>query len=88
MQKKKNKIDTPILVDLVNMLKKTNISAAAYHGGKLNGIDCHELLSIAHTIFDFEIQHYLCSTQHHGRCAEDKIINSCRIYSICGVLPT
>lgn len=46
VQKKKNKIDTPILVDLVNMLKKTNISAAAYHGGKLNGIDCHELLSI------------------------------------------
>jgi len=39
----KNKINTPISVDLENILQNQNISAAAYHGGKLNGVDCHEL---------------------------------------------
>ncbi len=31
-------------VGIENILLRFNISAAAYHGGKLNGIDCHEFV--------------------------------------------
>jgi hypothetical protein len=31
-------------VGIENILLQFNISAAAYHGGKLNGIDCHEFV--------------------------------------------
>jgi hypothetical protein len=34
---KKRKIDLPVSAD---------ISAAAYHGDKLNGVDCHELIRL------------------------------------------
>jgi len=37
-------IDIPIFSHVENILKDHNISAAAYHGGKLNGIDCCELI--------------------------------------------
>jgi hypothetical protein len=80
VRNKKKKIDTLILVDLENIFKKKNISAAAYHGGKLNGVDCRELLSIAHSIFDFEIKPYLRSIEHSDRCTEDKIINCCDLH--------
>jgi hypothetical protein len=39
VRNKKKKLDIPILVDLENIFKKKNISAAVYHGGKLNGVD-------------------------------------------------
>jgi hypothetical protein len=61
VRRDKNKIDTPVLVVLENILAARNISAAAYHSSKLNGIDCRELLSLSNTIFDFEIKPYLCS---------------------------
>ena len=73
-------METPVLIDLENILKEKNISAAAYHGGKLNGVDCHEILSISNTIFDFEIKPYLCSIQNPGRCAEDKINDTCNLH--------
>jgi len=76
----KKKIDTPILVDLENILRNKSISAAAYHGGKLNGVDCRKLLTIAHTIFDVEIQPYLLSIQHQGWCSDNKIIFSCNLH--------
>jgi len=73
-------METPVLIDLENILKEKNISAAAYHGGKLNGVDCREILSISNTIFDFEIKPYLCSIQNPGRCAEDKINDACNLH--------
>ncbi len=44
---KKKKIETPLLSEIENTLLEHNISAAAYHGGKLNGVDCHELIQLA-----------------------------------------
>ena len=41
---KKKKIDLPIFSQIENILKEYNISSAAYHGGKLNGVDCRELI--------------------------------------------
>jgi hypothetical protein len=37
---KKSKIEKPIHAELEFLLSEYNISAAAYHGGKLNGVDC------------------------------------------------
>jgi adenylosuccinate lyase len=37
---KKQKIEKPIHVEIELLLNEYNISAAAYHGGKLNGVDC------------------------------------------------
>jgi hypothetical protein len=31
-----------VSAEIENLLLQYNISAAAYHGGKLNGVDCHE----------------------------------------------
>jgi hypothetical protein len=73
-------METPVLMDLENILKEKNISAAAYHGGKLNGVVCREILSISNTIFDFEIKPYLCSIQNPGRCAENKINDACILH--------
>jgi len=76
----KRKALSTVLVDLENILAARNISAAAYHSGKLNGIDCRELLSLSNTIFDFEIKPYLCSLQHQGRCTKDQISNACNLH--------
>jgi hypothetical protein len=69
-----------------NILKEHNISAAAYHGGKLNGFNCHELIQLAKPIFShFETQ--LLSITHADRCSDEKIINACNLHhDICTML--
>jgi hypothetical protein len=47
---KKKKINTPVSAGIENILLQFNISAAAYHGGKLNGVDCCELICLAKKI--------------------------------------
>ncbi len=58
---KKKKIETPILAKIENILMEHNICAAAYHGGKLNGVDGHEFLQLAKLLFG-KIQTCLLST--------------------------
>jgi hypothetical protein len=41
----------PILAHLENILQKRNICAAAYHGGKLNGVDYQELITVAYFLY-------------------------------------
>jgi hypothetical protein len=45
---KKN--DLPVTTEIENILLQYNISAAAYHGGKLNGVDCQELICLSKPI--------------------------------------
>jgi hypothetical protein len=45
-QTEKKKIDLPVSVEVKNILLRYNISAAAYHGGRLNGVDCRELIHL------------------------------------------
>jgi hypothetical protein len=52
-------------------IKKRNISAAAYHGGKLNGVNCHELLTIAMDLFNDGIQPYLLSVVNPDKCEDN-----------------
>jgi len=42
----KKKIDLPVSAEIESILLQYNISAAAYHGGRLNGIDCRELIRL------------------------------------------
>jgi hypothetical protein len=44
-KKKKKKIDTPISVDMENILMEHNICAASYHGGDLMGWTAMSLIS-------------------------------------------
>jgi hypothetical protein len=49
IQSDKKQIDLPVTVEIENILLQYNISAAAYHGGKL--VDCQELICLSKPIF-------------------------------------
>jgi hypothetical protein len=76
---KKKKIETPFLAEIENILLQHNICAAAYHGGKLNGVDCREFLQLATVLFE-KIQIYLLSTSNPDRCTDQDIIKTCCLY--------
>jgi hypothetical protein len=59
---KKQKIEKPIPVEIELLLNEYNISAAAYHGGKLNCIVCRCFMHYASAIF-FEIKEILFDSQ-------------------------
>jgi hypothetical protein len=80
VRKKKKKLDNPILAELENVLNKRNICAAAYHGGKLNGVDCRELISIAEDVYSNDILPLLLSVDNPDRCSESLIENSCKLH--------
>jgi hypothetical protein len=86
--KEKKKIDLPVSADIENILNRYNITAAAYHGGKLNGVDCRELLRLSKEIFPlFEAQ--LLAVSHPERCSSNLIIDVCNVHSdICVTLDT
>jgi hypothetical protein len=86
IQGEKKKINTPVSAGIENILLQFNISAAAYHGGKLNGVDCRELIRLAKQIFPlFEAN--LLATTHPDRCNDDVIIQTCRVHcDICVTL--
>jgi len=59
------------------------ISTAAYHGGKLNGVDCHELIKLAKAIFE-RFKMCLLSVSHPNRCNDCTIEHACNLYrDIC-----
>ena len=79
------KLDKPTTTTMKSILLNYQISPARNHGGKLNGVDCRELMSKAKEIFR-EIQALLLSIDHPQRCTSDNIIQRCTIY--CDVLVT
>jgi hypothetical protein len=82
VQWKKKKIETLFLAK--KMLLQHNISAAAHHGGKLNGIDCCELIQLTKQIFG-KIETYVLSSSNPDRCSDNTIINTCSLYQDCFV---
>ncbi len=56
-----------------NIFSDYVISPAKYHGGKLNGVDCHEVMSQAKSLF-FNIKTLLLSVSHPDRCSDDDTI--------------
>ena len=86
IQKEKKKIDRPVSAEIENILIQYNISAAAYHGGKLNGVDCRRLIIKAKEIFP-RFQLYLHSIDDPDRCPEEIITETCSVYcNICATL--
>jgi hypothetical protein len=85
---KKNKIDLPVTADIENILNKYNIMAAAYHGGKLNGVDCRELIGLTKEIFPL-LQDQLLAVTHTDRCSAEVIIDTCTVHrDICPIWTT
>jgi hypothetical protein len=70
MSKKKN--HKPLHVEIELLLSEYIISLAAYHGGKLNGVDCLRFMHYASTIF-FEIRLILLRSQNPERCTNQII---------------
>jgi hypothetical protein len=86
IQAKKKKIETPVLAELENILLQYNISAAAYHGGKFNGMDCHEFIQYSKLLYR-EFETYLLSTSNADRCSNEVIVQTCFLYrEICVTL--
>ena len=80
LQAKKTKLDKPTIATIENILLKYEISPARYHGGKLNGVDCRELMYKSVPIFE-EIEQLLLSIDHPQRCSSHTILQRCKVYS-------
>jgi len=65
-----------------------NISAAAYHGGKLNGVHCRRVMQQAQSVFQ-QIQQLLMQSNSAERCDNEKIMFECALHrDICLTLDT
>ena len=83
VRENKKKIEMPAFAEIENILLEFGITAAAYHGGNLNGVDCRELIKQAKPIFE-RVKASLLSVSHPNRCSEDEIINACDLHrDIC-----
>ena len=83
VREKKRKLEMPVFSDIENILLEYGITAAAYHGGKLNGVDCRELLTLAKTIFE-RFKTCLLSVSHPERCSDAIINQACDLHrDIC-----
>jgi hypothetical protein len=81
LQAKKNtKLDKPTIATVENILLKYEISPARYHGGKLNGNDCRELMYKSAPIFE-ETEQLFLSIEHPQRCSSHTIMQWCKVYS-------
>jgi hypothetical protein len=76
---KKKKADRPVRTEIQNILEKFCISAAAYHGGDLNGVCARHLMAHSEEIFS-NIQPYLLAYEHDGRCSDEYIRHFCDLY--------
>ena len=69
----------PVTADLESILNSYNTMAAAYHGGKLNGVDCCELIWLTKEIFPL-FQSQLLAVSHPDRCSSNAIIETCNVH--------
>jgi hypothetical protein len=82
----KLKVEMPFFSEIENILLEYGITSAAYHGGKLNGVDCCELLSRGKSIFE-RFKGCLLAVSHPGRCSDDIIVQACDLHrDICVTL--
>ena len=62
------------------ILENFSISAAAYHGGDLNGVCARCLMAHSKAIFS-DIEDYLLTYEHSERCSDEFITHFCDFYS-------
>ncbi len=80
IQSEKTKLDIPIVAGIENIFLNYNIAPAAYHGGKLDGVDCQEVLRVAHSLFA-DIKNYLLPISHPDRCINEVLISICDLHA-------
>ncbi len=69
IQSEKTKMDIPTVVAMENLFSENGITPAKNHGGKLNGVDCCEVMSHAKILFE-EIEALLLSVLHTDQCSD------------------
>jgi len=69
---RKQKVEKPIHVEIELLLNEYNIPVAAYHGGKLNGVECQLLMPYTSAFFS-EIQAILLYSHKPERCTDSAI---------------
>ena len=72
-------MDFPVVAMIENLFERYEIKPAAYHGGKLNGVDCREVMKQASNLYN-DIQRYLLTISHPDRCTDDIIISTCKLH--------
>jgi hypothetical protein len=63
IQSEKKKVDFSVVAMIQNLFERYEIKPAAYHGGKLNGVDCREVMKQASNLYN-DIQTYLLTISH------------------------
>jgi hypothetical protein len=78
IQSEKTKMDDPTITEIENLLSDYGITPAKYHGGKLNGVDCREVMSQAKTLFE-QIETLQLSVSHVDQCSDAQVKHVCRV---------
>jgi hypothetical protein len=74
--------------EIENLLMIFNISAAAYHGGKLNGVHYCRVRQQAQSVFQ-QIQQLLMQSNNAKKCDKEKIMFECALHrDMCLTLDT
>jgi hypothetical protein len=79
IQSGKKKVDFPVVAAIENLFEKYEIKPVAYHSGKLNGVNCREVMKQARKLF-VDIESYLLTVIHPDRCTDDVIISTCKLH--------
>ncbi len=87
LQMDKTKMDMPTVASIENMFLNYSISPAAFHGGKLNGVDCRGVMALASTLFE-EINQLLLSVPHSEWSAEGTARSNMTIINVITFIET
>ncbi len=79
IQSEKTKMDVPTIAEMENIFSDYGITPARYQGGKLNGVDCHEVMSRVKTLFE-QIETLLLSVSHDDRCSDAQVKHVCNVH--------
>ena len=79
MRDKKSKSEKSLIAEIENLLIQHNITAASYHGGKLHGVDCRELIRLSKDLFP-AIEQILLTSNHPDVCDSFTIETTCELY--------
>jgi len=79
IQSEKTKMDVPTIAEMENIFSDYGITPARYQGGKLNGVDCHEVMSRVKTLFE-QIETLLLSVSHDDRCSDAQVKHVCHVH--------
>jgi hypothetical protein len=78
IQSEITKMDIPTVVAREHLFSEYGVTPAKDHGRKLNGVDCHEVMSYAKILFE-EIEALLLSVLHTDRCSDTQAQHVCSI---------